>query len=90
MFAHLFMLCPGPRGAPLFHAAALSNETVHGGGAPDVWVTCTQNWTALGSWSPFAWYPEEAPTRWGALVADVPRTQATYARNGRLMRGTIW
>jgi hypothetical protein len=74
-------------GAPLFHAAALSNETVHGGGAPDVWVTCTQNWTALGSWSPFAWYPEEAPTRWGALVADVPEGDIDAAAAALFDRG---
>jgi hypothetical protein len=50
-------------GSPLLDSAALSSA--------DVFVTTNDNLTTLGAWSPYAFYPLEAPTRWAAQVMSV-------------------
>jgi hypothetical protein len=55
-------------GSPLLDASAIEDS----GGAADVFVTTNGALEDLGAWSPYAFYPTESPTRWAALVTDVP------------------
>lgn len=41
----------------------------------DVAVALSASKTALTEWNPFAWYPDHEPTRFGALITDVPATE---------------
>jgi len=58
-------------GSPLLDDTAL-NHTLQGSAA-DVFVTTNDNYTKLGAWSPYAFYPLQDPTRWAALIGDVPK-----------------
>lgn len=43
----------------------------------DVAVALSASKNGLEEWNPFAWYPDIEPTRFGALLTDVPSTQVT-------------
>jgi hypothetical protein len=49
-------------GAPLFARENVSHA--------DVFITLSASAADLGVWNPFSWYPDELPTKWGAIVTD--------------------
>jgi hypothetical protein len=53
-------------GTPLFDASAVDDATVY--------VTLAAS--ALGSWSPFSWYPYTPPSKWAAIVTEASDTAA--------------
>merc|ERR1719359_1568784 len=51
-----------------------------GAGAPDIVVTLSADKEAKKEWNPFAWFPDELPTQWGALLTNVASGEADVAK----------
>jgi hypothetical protein len=61
-------------------AATASTEAVLATREPDVVVTLNADKEQKKDWNPFAWFPDELPTRWGALLTNVATGEEDLAK----------
>jgi len=59
-------------GQPVFETEFVTKDGAPRAGSPDVWVTLSDNITALGVWTPYSWFPYVATSKWAAIVDEVP------------------
>jgi len=69
-------------GEPLF-----DTSMVTAAGAPDVWVTLSDDISSLGVWTPYSWFSDQKSKKWAAIVDSVPSTSVTATLEKLFDRG---